>query len=170
MDDPERGGVVIKNTLICLKSSECGDFYQLRNWRLDMKSLKSRLPPMKSLVACKAVARHLNLTRAWQELFISREAVCRQIRILEEHLGVKLFDRLHRAASLTVARKEFIAVVQSSLKNIVGASDNIQKNNQPFKITIYATVAISSFWLAQKLIKYREIHSQVEFRVVVSDT
>lgn len=125
---------------------------------------------MKSLVAFEAVARHLSLTRAGQELFISREAVSRQIRILEEHLGVKLFDRLHRAVSLTVAGKEFIAVVQDSLKNIALSSDNIQKNNQPSKITICATVAISSFWLTQKLIKYRETHPQVEFRVVVSDT
>lgn len=135
-----------------------------------MKSLKSRLPPIKSLIAFEAVARHLSITRAGQELFISREAVSRQIRILEEHLGGKLFDRLHRAISLTVAGKEFIAVVQGSLKNIARASDNIQKNNQPFKITICATVAISSFWLTQKLIKYREIHPQMEFRVVVSDT
>lgn len=125
---------------------------------------------MKSLVAFEAVARHLSLTRAGQELFISREAVSRQIRILEEHLGVKLFDRLHRAICLTVAGKEFIVVVHSSLKNIALVSNNIQKNNQPPKMTISATVAISSFWLTQKLIKYREVHPQVEIRVVVSDT
>lgn len=125
---------------------------------------------MKSLVAFEAVARHLSLTRAGQELFISREAVSRQIRILEEHLGVKLFDRLHRAIGLTTAGKDFIAVVHSSLKNIALASSNIQKNNQPLKMTISATVAISSFWLTQKLIKYREVHPQMEIRVVVSDT
>jgi DNA-binding transcriptional LysR family regulator len=45
---------------------------------------------MNSLAVFEAVARHLSLTRAGEELFISREAVSRQIRGLEEYLGVKL--------------------------------------------------------------------------------
>lgn len=125
---------------------------------------------MKSLVAFEAVARHLSLTRAGQELFISREAVSRQIRILEDHLGIKLFDRLHRAVCLTKAGKEFIEVVHASLENIAYVSGSIQKNTQPLKITISATVAISSFWLTPRLVRFRMAHPQAEIRVVVSDT
>ena len=71
-----------------------------------MPTLASRLPPLKSLVAFEAVSRHLSLTRAGEELRISREAVSRHIRVLEDHLGVKLFDRLHRAVALTPPGKK----------------------------------------------------------------
>ncbi|WP_339669586.1 LysR substrate-binding domain-containing protein [Dasania marina] len=134
-----------------------------------MKTLRSRLPPLKSLIAFEAVARHLSLTKAGQELFISREAVSRQIRILEEHLGIKLFDRLHRAVGLTKAGKEFLAVIQVSLESIADVSGAIQKKTQPLKITISATVAISSFWLTSRLISYKSDYPQAELRVVVSD-
>ena len=42
-----------------------------------MRNLASKLPPLKSLVAFEAAARHLSLTRAGEELRISREAVSR---------------------------------------------------------------------------------------------
>lgn len=134
-----------------------------------MKSLRSRLPPVKSLVAFEAVARHLSLTKAGQELFISREAVSRQIRILEEHLGLKLFDRLHRSVGLTQAGDEFYLVIQNSLENIAQVSSDVRKQLQPKKITISATVAISSFWLTPLLIKYRQLYPNIEISVMVSD-
>ena len=81
-----------------------------------MRTLASQLPPLKSLVAFEAAARHLSLTRAGEELRISREAVSRQIRVLEEHLGVKLFDRLHRAVALTPSGRKFELVVRKSLE------------------------------------------------------
>ena len=72
-----------------------------------MRSLRNRLPPLNSLVAFEASARHLSFTRAGQELSISREAVSRQIRILESHLGVKLFERLYRSLALTEEGEAF---------------------------------------------------------------
>ena len=49
-----------------------------------MRTLREQLPPMISLVIFEASARHLSFTRAAQELAISRGAVSRQIRNLEE--------------------------------------------------------------------------------------
>ena len=68
-----------------------------------MQSLRAKLPPINSLVVFEAAARHLSFTRAGEELLVSREAVSRQIRTLEDHLGVKLFVRLYRALELTPA-------------------------------------------------------------------
>ncbi len=134
-----------------------------------MKTLKSRLPPMKSLVAFEAVARYLSVTKAAEELCVSREAISRQIRVLEEYLGVKLFDRLHRAMSLTKPGKEFQLTIKASLENIAEASGQIKKDVQPLKISISSTIAISSFWLTPRLIKYKSQFPEAEFRVAVSD-
>ena len=124
---------------------------------------------MKSLVAFEAVARHLSLTRAGQELLISREAVSRQIRVLEQYLGVKLFDRLHRAVALTPAGHHFQEVVRDSLENIAHVAATISKSSGPQKITVSATVAIASFWLTPRLSSFRSLQPNVEIHVAISD-
>ena len=50
-----------------------------------------------------AVASHLNFTRAAEELNLAQSSVSAQIRVLEQDLGVKLFDRLGRRVLLTDA-------------------------------------------------------------------
>ena len=55
------------------------------------------LPPLDLLEAFEAAARHLSFTRAADELSLTQSAVSRQIKALEDRLGVALFRRLHRA-------------------------------------------------------------------------
>ena len=135
-----------------------------------MQSLGSKLPPLKSLVAFEAAARHLSLTRAATELSISREAVSRQIRVLETHLGIQLFDRLHRAVALTTSGEKFQPVVQESLENIAYVAGAIRRPSQPFNITVQATIAVASFWLTPRLADFRAKNPNVEIHVAVSDT
>jgi len=134
-----------------------------------MEGLGSKLPPLKSLVAFEAAARHLSVTRAGGELRISREAVSRHIRVLEEHLDVKLFDRLHRAVALTPSGKKLQAVVQQSLEDIAFVSRAISSPAESHKITVAATIAISSFLLTPRLSRYRAKHPNDEIHVVISD-
>ena len=134
-----------------------------------MQSLNSKLPPLKSIVAFEAAARHLSMTAAATELGISREAVSRQIRVLEEHLGVKLFDRLHRALSPTPAGRKFYCVVQESLENIADVAGAVRRPSRALKITVSATIAISSFWLTPRLAQFRAKHPDIEIHVAVSD-
>ena len=76
-----------------------------------MKRLRSRLPPTNALVTFEAVARHLSFTRAAGELGVSQAATSRQVRLLEDHLGVVLFDR---------TRKRAIGVLQGRRANGAG--------------------------------------------------
>jgi DNA-binding transcriptional LysR family regulator len=134
-----------------------------------MQKLRTQLPPLNSLVAFEASARHLSFTRAGQELLVSREAVSRQIRILESHLGVRLFRRLHRAVELTEDGEAFHTTVRRGLEGIAQAAAALQRRGQPAKITVTATVAIASCWLTPRLPKFRADHPDTEIRVMVSD-
>jgi len=134
-----------------------------------MQHLGSQLPPLKSLVAFEAAARHLSLTRAAQELGISREAVSRQIRVLEDHLGVKLFERLHRAVALTPPGGKFHAVVRESLENVAYVTGAIRRPSLPFRITVTSTIAIATFWLTPRLAAFRSRYPNVEIHVAISD-
>ena len=58
---------------------------------------RNALPALDLLVGFEAAARHLSFTKAGEELFLTQSAVSRQIKELEDQLGVPLFQRRHRA-------------------------------------------------------------------------
>ena len=74
-----------------------------------------------------AVAETLNVSRAATRVFVSQPALSRQIRLLEEELGVSLFERTARGMTLTDAgvllRQRATSVVKdvASIKEDVGA-------------------------------------------------
>ncbi len=134
-----------------------------------MASLGSKLPPMNSLVAFEAAARHLNFTHAAQELGVSREAISRHIRNLENHLGASLFRRLHRTLELTTAGRDFELVIHGSLAAIAQASQSLRRSSEPARVTVTATIAIASFWLTPRLSRFRQRSPDSEIHMIVSD-
>jgi DNA-binding transcriptional LysR family regulator len=64
-------------------------------------ALLRSMPSMKALLFFNTIAKHLNLVRAAQELHLTQGALSRQLKALEEHLGVKLFSRGPRGLSFT---------------------------------------------------------------------
>jgi DNA-binding transcriptional LysR family regulator len=55
-----------------------------------------------------ALEKHLNFTRAAEEVHIAQTSLSQQISVLENQLGVKLFNRNNRSVSLTPAGMVFI--------------------------------------------------------------
>ena len=68
-----------------------------------MVSRYYRLPSLTALAAFEASARHRSVRRAAEELNVTPGAVSRQIKALEEWLGISLFERGARSLSLTEA-------------------------------------------------------------------
>jgi LysR family transcriptional regulator, glycine cleavage system transcriptional activator len=64
-------------------------------------ALIRNLPSMKALLFFNTVARHLNLVRAGEELHLTQGALSRQLKTLEDHLGVTLFHRGPRGLTFT---------------------------------------------------------------------
>ncbi len=79
----------------------------------------------------------LNYTKAAEKLFISPQALARQIVLLEEELGAKLFERTTRKVKLTeigrICKKEYTRInndlddTNERIKNIIKSIDNILK-------------------------------------------
>jgi LysR family transcriptional regulator, glycine cleavage system transcriptional activator len=63
--------------------------------------LLRKLPSIKALLVFNTVAMHLNFVRAAEELHMTQGALSRQVKALEEHLGVVLFKRGPRGLSFT---------------------------------------------------------------------
>ena len=90
-----------------------------------MKQLKRYLPPLTSLVAFEAAARHASFTAAAEELNVSREAVSRQIRALETHLGLKLFERDANRTFMGSQGEKFFRTVSPNLWAIATAAQEL---------------------------------------------
>ena len=77
-----------------------------------------RLPPLDLLASFEAAARHLSFTRAAEERFVTQSAMSRQIRALEDLLGV---PREHLEFSLWYLRENALVVRGDSMRYAITA-------------------------------------------------
>lgn len=63
---------------------------------------------LRQLKVFESVARHLNFTRAAEELFLTQPAVSMQVKLLEKQLGLALFEQLGKRIHLTEAGGEVL--------------------------------------------------------------
>lgn len=96
-----------------------------------MDNLKRNLPPLTSLVAFEAAARLGSFSDAARELNVTREAVSRQIRALEAHLGLSLFERSANSTVLRDWGARYFETVSGNLANIALASVSIRGDDEP---------------------------------------
>jgi DNA-binding transcriptional LysR family regulator len=61
---------------------------------------------LRQLKVFEAVARHLSFTRAAEELFLTQPAVSMQVKQLEQHVGLPMFEQVGKKVSLTEAGRE----------------------------------------------------------------
>lgn len=122
-----------------------------------------KLPPLHSLRAFEAAARHLHFTRAAEELHLTPTAISHQIRQLEEILGVQLFQRYPRPIRLSPAGEKLFPTLRDSLDQIAAALDQLfEDHDRPLNISV--TMAFASRWLMRRLPQLRE---QIGFGVAV---
>src|SRR5262245_42674519 len=80
------------------------------------------LPSLSALRVFEAAARHESFTLAGAELHVTTSAVSRQIRALEDELGLRLFERLPRGLKLTREGLQYFATVGDALRRLEQAS------------------------------------------------
>lgn len=127
-----------------------------------------RLPPLDLLAAFECAARHLSFTRAGAERFVTQSAISRQIRALEDELGVALFRRGHRALALTPdglkLQRTCVAVLQQ-LRHTVG---EIRAPSRREVLSLTTTPGFASLWLIPRLPAFTREHPGIDVRLDAS--
>ena len=131
--------------------------------------LKKRLPPLEPLIAFEAAARLLSFTRAGEELHLSQAAISQQIRSLESSLQVKLFTRSHRAVQLTNEGREYLHTVAAILKQLAGATMDIQNVEFSQQLVLGCDQSFATQWLAPRIAQLRALLPGVSLRIIASD-
>ena len=115
----------------------------------------------------RVAARHLSFTRAAQELFVTQSAISREIRTLEEQIGLPLFYRVHRALQLTRAGEELYRAADEALTQLDAVTDRLAGSGRALAIT--TTTALASLWLAPRLHRFNRLRPEISVRIVSSN-
>ncbi|ADU72597.1 transcriptional regulator GcvA [Pantoea sp. At-9b] len=127
------------------------------------------LPPLQTLRAFEAAARLSSMTLAAAELHVTHGAISRQIRKLEEHLGLKLFVRLTRQIILTEEGAQFHHAVTRILGELTRESERLRRRSPARYIRISTTVSFATKWLAPRLSQFRQRYPDFDIQLDVTD-
>lgn len=119
------------------------------------------LPSMSQLTAFEAAARLGSFTRAAQELDLTQSAISRQVRTLEQLLGLALFERDRQRVLLTPAGESYARDVRAGLAKIGNASLNLATNPEGGALTLAVLPAFGTRWLAPRLVRFHNRHPGV---------
>ena len=128
-----------------------------------------RLPSLDFLRGFEAAGRRLSFTLAAEELFVTQSALSRQVKALEDALGVALFERKHRALALTPAGASFHRTITEKLRELAAAADAIQATEREPGLTVSTTISFAALWLIPRLPTFRAAHPGIDVYVSADD-
>jgi DNA-binding transcriptional LysR family regulator len=134
-----------------------------------MANATRNVPSLDLLRGFEAAARHLNFTRAADELFITQSAVSRQIKTLEDRLGVSLFVRQARGLQLTSQGQQLFRAVSGALRQVTEVMDSLTRREQTTRVTVTSTLAFCGLWLIPRLGRFHRAHPEVDVRIDAND-
>ena len=127
------------------------------------------LPPLRAIVAFEACYRLRSFTRAAASLNVRQPAISHQIRILEEDLGAKLFQRQGARIAPTGEADEFFRAVSSGLSEIVRGSTEIRSRSGDDTMNLATYTGIAAFWLLPRLARTATGGDKPPFRVTTAE-
>jgi LysR family glycine cleavage system transcriptional activator len=127
-----------------------------------------KLPPLNAVRAFEAAARHVSFTKAAQELQVTHGAISKQVAILEEWLGLDLFNRSKSQVILTPSGKEFLSSLTPALDRIaVSASQLVDKSiANTFQISAPPTFTLR--WLIPRISTFQKKIEQIDIKLTTS--
>ena len=131
-------------------------------------ALSSRPPPLQLLLAFEASARLLSFSKAGEELHVTAAAISQQIKQLEAHLGLSLFQRLTRRIELTEAGLQFAELTSKTLNTYrLGYAEFTHNFAQP-TLRLTTTPQIADKYLIPKLSAFQKTLSDVRITLDTS--
>jgi len=123
------------------------------------------LPPLSALRAFEAAARHLNFTRAAEELHLTHGAISHQMKSLEASVGVALFRREGKKLLLTDAGQRFASRLRDLLGDLRAAVAEVGKRRDQQELTISVLPSFASLWLIPRLARFHAAHPEIDVNI-----
>jgi len=127
------------------------------------------LPPLTTLSAFEAAARHLSFKNAAEELAVTPGAVSHQIKALESELGAVLFQRKHRGVDLTEDGRDLYHALSSSFLRVSKTLAGIRDRSAGGKVTVGSTTAVAALWLSPAIMRFWRERPEVNVDQISQD-
>ena len=116
------------------------------------------------------VARQLSFAKAARALHLTPPAVTMQVRELEGHVGMPLFDRSGRSVTLTTAGEYMLVFTRKMLATLKDAEDTAARllKLEVGTLTI-GMVSTAKYFLPHLLAQFRREHEGIEIRLAVGN-
>ena len=124
---------------------------------------------MRSLQAFEAVARHLNVSRAAEELGVTQPAVTQQLRRLEQILGLALCRRAPGGVSLTAEGRAYAARLRHAFSELRAATEDLATQSE--RTTVVTVALLATFaqrWLIPRLVGFQATAPGIEVRLLTA--
>ena len=128
-----------------------------------------KLPSLTALRAFEAVARHMSMKRAADELSVTPTAISHQVRQLEEAIGTPLFERRVRSLVLTPQGNALLPVLSSGFDAFEAAIADIVQATPREVVSISTTTALAARWVAPSIASFAAVRPELDLRIHASD-
>ena len=130
---------------------------------------KDGLPPLNAVRTFEAAARLGSFVEAAADLNVTHWAIGKQVRLLEDWLGVPLFERRSRGVALTDEGTELLADVSAAFLRLSEATGKLRRPEVTRRVSGVVRVNVqSSFalrWLFPRLTRFQEQFPYIDVRV-----
>jgi LysR family transcriptional regulator, glycine cleavage system transcriptional activator len=123
------------------------------------------LPPLGTLYAFEAAARHLSFKAAAEELHVTPGAISQQIKLLEDRLGAAVFVRRSRGIQLTEVGRLLLAPTQQAFRLLAEAVSRARESDRTKILTVSVLPSFAALWLVPRLGRFRAVHGEIDVRI-----
>lgn len=128
----------------------------------------SQLPPLSAIRVFEAAARLENFTAAGQELGMTQAAVSYQVKLLEERLGLSLFQRSGRKVALTGKGREIAPILTRAFDQMRQGFAALTQDHSAV-LSISCTNSFAHLWLAPRIGAFQMRHPGLAVRIIADD-
>jgi DNA-binding transcriptional LysR family regulator len=123
---------------------------------------------LRQLKVFHTVARHLSFSRAAEELHLTQPAVSAQVKELEGHAGIPLFERIGRRTYLTAAGSELMAHSQAILAQVQDADEAMGRLKGVAGGTLnVAVISAGDYFFPRLVADFMRLHGNIKLELSV---
>ena len=135
-------------------------------WNI-LAGMQWRLPSLSALRTFEAAERHMSFTKAAVELNLTQSAVSRQIRLMEDYLGVELFQRVNQRLAVTEAGRIYAEEVRRVLHSLQESTLRLMSYQEQGGVLHIATPSVfGAKWLIPRLHSFYSEHPDILLSVL----